>query len=36
MSFGNNTDGVIASLYAKGMIQQSVRIGREIGLTTSS
>ena len=36
MSYGNGTDGVIASLYAKGMIQQSVRIGREVGVTNTT
>ena len=36
MSYGNGTDGVIASLYAKGMIQQSVRVGREIGVTNAT
>ena len=36
MSYGNGTDGVIASLYAKGMIQQSVRVGREIGMTNTT
>ena len=33
MNYGNNTDGIVASLHAGGMVLQAVRAGREVGVT---